>query len=236
MKAGDRVEDAPRFIVLNMSCPMSVMQFYLVYQGELVATGNKPRPGDVCKLRDALHPQLAYLWQNHIALQRLRNSAQVPAELGHHFADLDNPPDYESGPRPLPQGWIDLCEPIRKDGSTYIPLVRKSLALMCHLDILFLRQEKPGELVLQGGELDNRIKTLFDALRIPNAEVARKHPQMQDPTYCLLEEDTLISGFEVSTGQLLFPQTQKPNEVHLVIEVEIRVLRLGSWNICLLSD
>jgi hypothetical protein len=54
--------------------------------------------------------------------------------------------------------------------------------------------------------------------------------------YCLLESDTLISGFEVSTGRLLFPATKYPNEVHLVIQVEIKVLRVGEWNVCLVGD
>jgi hypothetical protein len=51
----------------------------------------------------------------------------------------------------------------------YIPLIRKSLHLACALDIQFLRHEEPGLLVLQGGDLDGRLKTLFDAMRMPSA-------------------------------------------------------------------
>jgi hypothetical protein len=32
------------------------------------------------------------------------------------------------------------------------------------------------------------------------------------------------------------PDTNKPNEVHLVIEVTVRVLNLGTWNVCLMGD
>lgn len=91
-------------------------------------------------------------------------------------------------------------------------------------------------MVLQGGDVDNRIKTLFDALRMPDADVADNYPQSFDPLYCLLESDTLISGFDVDTGRLLMPQTVRANEVHLVIEVTVRVLKLGSWNVCLMGD
>jgi hypothetical protein len=97
---------------------------------------------------------------------------------------------------------------------------------------MFLRQEDPGELVLQGGDLDNRIKTLFDALRVPDGDLAQAH----NPTYCLLESDTLIDGFKVSTGRLLVPETIHANEVRLIIEVTIKVLRVGNWNQCLMGD
>jgi hypothetical protein len=90
--------------------------------------------------------------------------------------------------------------------------------------------------VLQGGDVDNRIKTLFDALRIPTLDEQKKNAPKEDPTYCLLESDTLISGFHVDTGRLLMPETIKPNEVHLVIEVAVRVLNLGTWNVCLMGD
>ena|SRR5438034_11108659 len=113
---------------------------------------------------------------------------------------------------------------------------QKILGLNCSLKIMFLRQEDPGELVLQGGDLDGRIKTLFDALRVFDADVEKKYPQTQNPTYCLLESDTLISSFDVSTGRLLMPQTDHPHEVHLVVEATIRVLRLGNWNVCLVGD
>ena len=90
--------------------------------------------------------------------------------------------------------------------------------------------------MLQGGDLDNRIKLLFDALRIPDVDVEQKYPQSQRHTYCLLESDTLISEFSVSTGRLLTPKTTHPNEVQLVIEATVRVLKLGAWNICLAGD
>jgi hypothetical protein len=46
-----------------------------------------------------------------------------------------------------------------------LPIVREDLHLVCDLDILFLRRENPGSLISGGGDLDNRLKVLFDALR-----------------------------------------------------------------------
>ena len=127
----------------------------------------------------------------------------------------------------MQEGFVDLCEWVPKGRKLYQPLVRKSLDLNCALEILFLRQEDPGSLVLQGGDVDNRIKTLFDALRLPDADVEQRYPQSKEKIDCLMESDTLISGFHVSTDRLLVPKTVKVNEVHLVIEVKIRVLGLG---------
>ncbi|KWV45900.1 hypothetical protein AS156_23085 [Bradyrhizobium macuxiense] len=131
---------------------------------------------------------------------------------------------------------VDLCEPIKEGDKSYVPLVRKSLDLNCHLNILFLRQEDPGSLVLQGGDVDNRLKTLFDALRKPDPDVAIRYPQAHEPLYCLLESDTLISGFDVDTDRLLFPQSSDNSEVFLIIEVIVRVLNIGPWNMSLLGS
>lgn len=169
----------------------------------------------------------------------MQATARVPKDADSRllYHDHASPfyPDFNASD-PLPDNYVDLCLPLKQNGSIHIPLVRKSLYLNCSLDVLFLRQEDPGELVLQGGDLDNRIKTLFDALTVPKPENERQCPQAQETTCSLLESDTLISSFNVTTGRLLFPKLKKPCEVHLVIEVSINVLYLGTWNLCLLGD
>lgn len=220
----------------NLSCPMVVMRFHLIYSGQLASSGNKSKPGGARSIRDALHPQLKYLWDTHAALKQLRQSAVVLKNPGEfmgcgpdspfaHKRDLERYPAQEHE--------VDLCEPIRRGAKTYIPLVRRSLDLNCEIHVLFLRNGDPGALVLPGGEIDNRIKTLVDALRVPDADVEVLHPQAQDPTYCLMENDTLVSDLSISTDRLLTAKTEYDNEVHLVVEVIVRVLRVGSWNIAL---
>jgi len=91
------------------------------------------------------------------------------------------------------------------------------------LDILFLRHEPKGG-IIQSGDLDNRINTLFDALRIPNQS---QIPDTVDPAnepspfFCLLSDDKFIAEFRVTSDRLLIP-SPKPEgdaDVHLVIEV-----------------
>jgi hypothetical protein len=64
------------------------------------------------------------------------------------------------------------------------------LSLACGLDILFLRRDMPGvPLIHSGGDIDNRLKTLFDALKIPEscAEIENYTKEAdEDPFFVLL--------------------------------------------------
>lgn len=116
------------------------------------------------------------------------------------------------------------------------PIVRSDLHLVCDLDILFLRRENPGSLI-SAGDLDNRIKVLFDALRIPqdDNEVRDLKPESGDEEQflvCLTEDDKLITGFCCRTDRLLEPANSgaEENNVRLVINVEIKATKLTPEN------
>ena len=83
---------------------------------------------------------------------------------------------------------IDLCAPVERGLWKFIPLIRNSLALRAGIRIIFLRKEAPGR-VYQGGDMDNRLKTLFDALSVPNADQVVGEPTDNPDIYCLLEDD-----------------------------------------------
>jgi hypothetical protein len=217
------------------------MRFHLVYSGALPAAGNKPKPEDVLRIRLALHPQLRHLWKTHSALQVLATEGARDLTGGAHAWMQEGPGGQRYSPRFLaeqfPDRFEDCCAPLAVGGREYVPLVRKSLDLMCELQILFLRQEDAGALVLQGGDLDNRIKTLMDALRVPTKEEQERcppPPEAPPKLRCLMESDALVSRLDVDTDRLLFPQTDRPHEVHLVVEVTVNVLRVGPHNMCLL--
>jgi hypothetical protein len=59
-----------------------------------------------------------------------------------------------------------LAQRFQSNGYRFIPLVTNDLSVACGIDILFLRPGHFGQ-VLQSGDTDNRLKTLFDALRMP---------------------------------------------------------------------
>jgi len=102
---------------------------------------------------------------------------------------------------------------------------------IAELDILFLRPSEPGALIGHGGDLDNRIKTLLDALRMPNAEEIPNGAQpSQDewPFYCLLQDDALVTALSVTTDRLLAPKPT--SDVELIIRVSVKITRRSFKN------
>ena len=94
------------------------------------------------------------------------------------------------------------------------------------MNVLFLRRSSPGQLIGHGGDIDNRIKTLFDALRVPTvAELPHGATPENDekPFYCLLKDDALITTLSVRTDEWL--EEGDPSHVLLVIHVDVKPTR-----------
>ena len=228
------------------SSARGIMRFYLVYSGQLPSSGNKAKPGDVLRIRRELAPQLKRLWETHNALHVLQKVGAIEhprpvSELKYinesKFSEMMEDPSQQSLralAKAFPDYFDDLIAPIPVGDRQYMPLVRNSLDLACELSILFLRQQDPGQLITQGGDIDGRIKTLLDALRIPKRDEQDRNPPPEDMLYCLLEDDALVSDLDIEADRLLFPDTTHPHEVHLVINVRLNVLRVGEHNVCLL--
>jgi hypothetical protein len=77
-----------------------------------------------------------------------------------------------------------------------------------------------------GGDIDNRIKVLFDGLRMPEhtPELGGVPLEVdENPFFCLLEDDSLITSVTVTTDRLLLEKNaeEKPNDVHLIIHVTV---------------
>ena len=209
------------------------MKFTLHYRGELRASGNKPRLDDKWKIRRQIHPQLKELWATNPALRGLHTETVLPAkgpflQEFYHHSDEEIAGDMRGPTR-------DLLAPIDVAGKSFVPFVRESMSLVCDLDILFLRKEDPGRLISQGGDIDNRIKTLLDGLRMPNSANEIGNHRVFRPTNCLLESDTLITGLNVRTDRLLDSSLKGNNVVHLVIGVSINVVHVRPYNMRLMG-
>jgi hypothetical protein len=104
----------------------------------------------------------------------------------------------------------------------FVPLISEKLTHVAELHITFLTPEEPGRLVTQGGDLDNRLKTLLDALRCPKniGELPANCTPTADetPFLCLLEDDALISALSITTDRLL-RSPENPSNVVLLIQV-----------------
>jgi len=173
------------------------MDFTLTYRGDLKANAG---PQEKQMIRRCFHQQLKVLWQQFpLSAVRSTHLKPPPNEKNAHLSILR-----------------------RCDHFTFAPLVCALQRGTASLDITFLRPEAPGSLITQGGDIDNRLKTLLDALRMPH-----NHNELQpddrprddeSPFFCLLEDDNLITGIRVVTDRLL-EETHNTSEVLLLIKV-----------------
>lgn len=108
-------------------------------------------------------------------------------------------------------------------GHEFCSIVHAEWRFNAKLRVLMLRPEPPGRVVRSGGDIDNRLKTLFDALACPqhNHDVPRSWvpDESERPLHCLLEDDALISEVTVETDRLLAAPSQ--TDVKLIIRVHV---------------
>lgn len=180
------------------------MEFTLTYRGELKGNGDRQHKHE---LRRYFHVQLTELWK------------QPPlASRQEYAAELVKP------------GQMSLS--ISRGGFRFVPLVSPQLHAIAELGILMLRPGPPGHLLRGGGDIDNRLKTLLDALKVPedNALPNGIGPQTSEtPFFCLLEDDKLVTAIRVETDRLL--DYRDENEVILVIRVATRYTEATFGNI-----
>lgn len=186
------------------------VEFHLIYQGSLPAAGvSKTRATEKQELRKVFHKQLSMLWNTHPFLFDLK-----AVKPGHAVAKG----------RPMTESY-QIAERYARCGFRFLPLISQFFMVSCSLDILFLRRDGPGSLVKSGGDIDNRLKVLFDGLRMPQTcdEVCGQVPDVdEDPFFCLLEDDKLITKVQVETNWLLTPpgMNEHIHDVQLVIRVK----------------
>jgi hypothetical protein len=115
---------------------------------------------------------------------------------------------------------------VELSGFQFVPLISRPHELACSVDIQMLRRERPGAIVTHGGDLDNRLKTLFDALRMPHNKSEMRGispPTSTDRIFCLLEDDSLITRVAVNTYQLLEPLEKDEDETTVEILLQVQV-------------
>lgn len=203
----------PRYVFEDGDDDVS-LRFPLSYAGSLPSRQGEGLVQAKHDIRRKLHSQLHDLVQRSRALQ-----LHVGLMQGRNY-------DSRIG-----QSLTDLAARCRLAGFAFIPLVVGVRHMQCHLDIRFLRRERPGDLITKpkdeyGGDLDNRLKIFLDALRVPcEANEVPGHATPgpgEEPFYCLLQDDSLITKFQVASDMLLgdsSPETRK--DVQLLVDVTI---------------
>lgn len=205
------------------------IEFRLIYKGPLpsescedATKGKKGRATEKQKLRKCFHLQLRELWQKDVGLTP-DNFAQYPGPGVKSFVPVL--PQHA----PHAKKYIDLIADshVRCNGNRFVPLVSINGGFTCSLDILFLRRDGPGKLVESGGDIDNRMKVLLDGLRMPiDVKELGDVPieKDEDPFYCLLEDDKLITKLSVTTDRLILPKEQGDHENDVVLVIHVTMV------------
>ncbi|MFQ1699735.1 hypothetical protein ACJ5NV_03985 [Loktanella agnita] len=205
------------------------MEFYLVYHGPLSSTQRRSKGEKKQKLneqrwhiRRAFHDQLKELWRTNKTLSgwtsprsEFENIRPVSDTISLLASDDDDEPLADL-----------LAAKNYRGGFDFVPLASKHLYLAVHLDVLFMRRDAPGG-VVHNGDLDNRVKTLVDCLRMPQRQEmdgAKDVFVESERIYCLMEDDDQLSKLSVETSALLRPKRldEDDAEVDLIMSVAVK--------------
>lgn len=157
------------------------MEFRLTYRGPL--KGNNAKVEDKQQIRRCFHLQLKQLWSQ----EPLKSREDVLAKQDVTASSVI----------------------FEHNGFKFAPLITERLFLHAELEVLLLRPEQKGFILTGGGDIDNRLKTLLDSLRMPreSQEIPKGDKPKEDEKlfFCLLEDDSLVTSVSVSADQLLEP-------------------------------
>jgi hypothetical protein len=136
-------------------------------------------------------------------------------------------------PNPVFKSYLDwIADDHQQCGGRFIPLVSNLGGFACSLDILFLRRDNPGNMIRSGGDIDNRIKVLLDGLRMPenDAELGGIpiDSQAENPFFCLLEDDNLITKLSVTTDRLILPCGDSEAVHDVFLDIHVTILNPGA--------
>lgn len=203
-----------RLTIIGTGYPIEesdLMEFRLLFEGKLPSSGNASEKHSI---RKSFHPQLRELWRKNPSLR------QLSINKGNDGTPVTSEDErFARGIQAIGRNW-------NRAGYNLVPLVTPEMALRCSLDIVLLRPENEHGIV-RNGDIDNKLKTLFDALRIPESATetgGEKAGQDDDPLFVLLQDDGLISEVKVSTDQLLMLPNQRQvrsDDAHAIIHVRL---------------
>lgn len=189
------------------------MKFRLIFEGAI-----PPRPRatlrEIHDIRLKLAPQLEALWTFEPLAREKKDWLRHPGSQPGDYAILE-----------------------QRGTSIFAPLISKRNDLQCELDVTFLRQQAPGQLIGDGGDIDNRVKTFLDALSVPppaQADFFSTTPGPCRPVYCLLQDDGLVIKLSVETDRLLRPAVDR-YDLLAILHVTVRASRVTFGTLGLLG-
>lgn len=184
------------------------MEFCLHYYGKLKSRDNAFGKHQI---RQQLHPQM--------------RSVCLSDQFREMFKELDGKSKKGDGMHM----YLDIGE------KRFWFLISEEYKTIVDLNITILLPHAVGAIVNNGGDIDNRIKTLFDALRIPS--VSSEIPPTdsfdygEEGMFCLLQDDKLINRVSIVSYQDHEPIDK--DSVRCFIEVKTKITQALVSNLAL---
>lgn len=197
------------------------MKFRLVFYGDL-----RPKQqiglAEVHGVREQFRPQLDKLWDSK-PLKERGSVRRLKPENGD----------------------IGIFESV--SGVLFAPLITDRWDTYAELEVLLVRQNASHSVLHSAGDIDNRLKTLFDALRMPTASEVQtllaKSPEnfsAENSYNVLLQDDALVTKVSVESDRLLDTSMFAGSQPHAapmekmslaIITVTIKLARTTFGNI-----
>ncbi|MEX0318639.1 MAG: hypothetical protein AB3N21_11845 [Ruegeria sp.] len=187
------------------------MRLRLTYRGAL--KGNSRKKEDVWALREAFHPQLKRFWEAHQHLNSLKTHRLLGPEKGKDPERLLLSEQF--------------AEFYKVGHIHFVPLATREMHLACEISVLLLVSPNSPHLLAKG-DIDNRMKTMLDGLRMPQqrSELLSEHrnDQSGEPHYVLMEDDSQVSKLSVEYDTYLAAeQSDIQNDVvNAIVGVQIQ--------------
>lgn len=181
------------------------------------------------KARDVGHERLQAVlitltYEGALPSAQQGSANQAKARLRRHFHDqlttlwARNPPSADESVQTVEVGEHQF---------RYL-VVDERHGIGIHLDLLLLVRNR----TLRQGDLDNRIKTLTDALAVPpnQQQADLTDAPSNGPTVCLMKDDMQVHGLNVTRREWLTPATgNNYNDVHVVATARTFAVGPISW-------
>jgi len=185
------------------------MQFRLTYNGDLRPNGAAKHKHEI---RCAFHKQLKNLW-HQAPLNEFLKKNESGEDIYHN----------------------EIIKDLK--GMQFIPLVTRKKKLFADLNVLLLRSRNVGQAVLDQGDIDNKLKTLFDALKMPSindiSSLNLTEADIEQPFYCLLEDDGMITRVAAESDRFL--DARDDNDSLVVVTVKIWAIEVTLGNMGLIG-
>jgi len=110
------------------------------------------------------------------------------------------------------------------NGISFSSIINNEFHYVADIDIVLLHKDPIYKMIKNGGDIDNRIKTLLDSLKMPSRSEFPDNSIRSNETnriFCLLHDDSLVSSLKITSKQFLGSDISN-NEVILLIDVHAR--------------